>query len=679
MYILNKMVEIDKYKFHEIEMNCLQNCSQWNLSINTLQSDCKIKITEASGKNYFLNKLSIHILNQISDLGFFKFSSSFLDLYFVKSIENNKDQIQYLKINPKFPLSYKFFESKDKKEIANPNNFKFFIDFDLSKRKIFNNITYDICKYTYEFIVIGKIHSLKLFEIPLIFEIKGRDIYLLIKKYILENKNIFENNEDNKNIFISILNSINFHIGFLFKVENLGINNEYKISILKVLIEFNIDTSYFTSNNIILECNEEIKSNFFGMDVLYVEEKGNKIPKGSFNIENYGFSKESIEENIKSLKNKSDFNSSPSFMSNKENNSQTSFNNFNSNNFLKNQSFNEYNDLISNSKTSYYKKNSVNNNNLHNKHNNNFQIFTNIENKENNMSYQISDPNKIITSNNLKLQSKNKVESFPSNSSDLNITNSKSSFNVQKHHNITSSPFNQSPFLLNKNQFSNINFFNKNQNSSILQISNFYQFITNTTSVIDENRFYSIFDFFNSYEYSSLYGIECFYKYLFPSNINQKNFNLTYYPTLSGFNIETKNNESISFFEENNIFNRQCFYFKIKEVLKKYPQISYTYLDDIVYDKSWFAILWIPKSTNYGSSEVSFLVYYRFGTQNKITGIRYISIIGILANKIDEDNQLFWFGNNSSNKVYDFKIQEEFLKTKGNYLFYLVSKYLYII
>lgn len=670
-------METDKYKFHEIEMNCLQNCTQWNLSINTLQSDCKIKITEASGKNYFLNKLSIHILNQISDLGFFKFSSSFLDLYFVKSIENNKDQIQYLKINPKFPINYKFFESKEKKEIANPNNFKFFIDFDLSKRKIFNNITYDICQYTYEFIVLGKIHSFKLFEIPLIFEIKGRDIYLLIKKYVLENNMSFENNEDYKNIFIPILNSINFHIGFLFKVENLGINNDAKISILKVLIEFNIETSYFTSNQIIIEeYTEEMKRNFFGMDVSYLEEKGNKIIKGSFNIENYGFSKESIEENLKSIKKKhSDFNSSPSFLCIKENNSRTSLNNFNSNNFL--QSFNEYNGLISNnSKTSCYKKNSLNNNKLQNK-NNNIQIFTNIENKENNMSYQISDSNsnKIITLNNLKLQSKNKVESFPSNSSDLNITNSKSSFNVQNNHNITSSPFNQSPYLLNRNQYSNINFFHKNHNSFNLQISNFYQFITNTTSVIDENKFYSIFNFFKSYEYSSLYGIECFYKYLFPSNINQKNCNLTYYPTLSGFNIETKNNECISFFEENNTFNRLCFYFKIKEILKKYPQISYTYLDDIVYDKSWFAILWIPKSTNYGSSEVSFLVYYRFGNRNKISGIRYISIIGILANKIDEENQLFWFGNNISNKVYDFKIQEEFLKTKGTYLFYLVSKY----
>ena len=153
----------------------------------------------------------------------------------------------------------------------------------------------------------------------------------------------------------------------------------------------------------------------------------------------------------------------------------------------------------------------------------------------------------------------------------------------------------------------------------------------------------------------------------------------------SYFSIEDLNSKSnfkknlscnihrISYYEENNIFNRQILNNTIDNLFKQHTELENLVISDINNEKSWFSLLWTPKSTNYGSNEVSFLVIYRF--RNKISNgsLKTLSIIGIIANKIDEDNQLFWFANPNANNVYDFKVQDEFMRSKSNYLFYSVS------
>ena len=123
-------------------------------------------------------------------------------------------------------------------------------------------------------------------------------------------------------------------------------------------------------------------------------------------------------------------------------------------------------------------------------------------------------------------------------------------------------------------------------------------------------------------------------------------------------NKDLKDCKNVSFFEEANIYNRPVFTQRINDIFDKY---SYIKLEDLklkdVTENSWFSILWTPQSLEYGVTEVSFLVYYSFNSLNLLkesksnnnleysnnTSENNLCILGILANTINEENELFWF------------------------------------
>lgn len=149
-------------------------------------------------------------------------------------------------------------------------------------------------------------------------------------------------------------------------------------------------------------------------------------------------------------------------------------------------------------------------------------------------------------------------------------------------------------------------------------------------------------------------------------------------------------NTKISYFEEASFYNRPNFNQKIEEIFNMYPELENWSLNEVS-EKSWFAILWTPKASYYGANDVSFLVFYRFKNKYLSGNLKSLPIIGVLGNVINEDNQLFWFGkytnktnlyipllftklaNPNATNVYDFKVQDEFMRSKSNYMFYAVS------
>eukprot|EP00340_Litonotus_pictus_P007315 CAMPEP_0170528448 /NCGR_PEP_ID=MMETSP0209-20121228/13949_1 /TAXON_ID=665100 ORGANISM="Litonotus pictus, Strain P1" /NCGR_SAMPLE_ID=MMETSP0209 /ASSEMBLY_ACC=CAM_ASM_000301 /LENGTH=293 /DNA_ID=CAMNT_0010819661 /DNA_START=86 /DNA_END=967 /DNA_ORIENTATION=- len=136
-------------------------------------------------------------------------------------------------------------------------------------------------------------------------------------------------------------------------------------------------------------------------------------------------------------------------------------------------------------------------------------------------------------------------------------------------------------------------------------------------------------------------------------------------------------NTKISYFEESSFYNRPLLNQKVNELLKMYPELESWTINEIT-DKSWFSVLWTPKAITYGSEEVSFLVFYRFKNKGSTGSLKSIPILGVLGNKIDEDNQLFWFANPNATNVYDFKVQDEFMRSKSNYLFYSENAHVFV-
>ncbi len=120
----------NKSKSHDIDMNCLQNCTIWLLSIKSIEetSQSKLKTSESTGKNYFLNKLMLNYSDLLLGFNFFKNSQSFLDFFFVKSMEQNKDKIEFLNVTLTFPIKY--FDLLTRDYQSEDESFKFFADFD---------------------------------------------------------------------------------------------------------------------------------------------------------------------------------------------------------------------------------------------------------------------------------------------------------------------------------------------------------------------------------------------------------------------------------------------------------------------------------------------------------------------------------------------------------------------
>jgi len=257
---------------HNLEMNCLQNSSLWNLKITFYPSDENISndiknenfkdannsssfpsknhnlnnnnsntiSSHFNGKNYFLNKLMLNYSNLLSNFNYFKLSGSFLDIFFVKSMQQNKDKIEFIKIKPCFPLNFSILSTFDKSKLNEKKDFfKFFVDFDLTKNEIFKNNHLLINKSKLEINLESKIHNISMFKYDNKIILDGKILIDMVRNRVLnvnrmedlknqEKKDKIEQNNNSNNkqkselkeIYCSILGNSNFNMGFILRIND---------------------------------------------------------------------------------------------------------------------------------------------------------------------------------------------------------------------------------------------------------------------------------------------------------------------------------------------------------------------------------------------------------------------------------------------------------------------------
>jgi hypothetical protein len=146
-----------------------------------------------------------------------------------------------------------------------------------------------------------------------------------------------------------------------------------------------------------------------------------------------------------------------------------------------------------------------------------------------------------------------------------------------------------------------------------------------------------------------------------------------------------KGDNSFLFYEEEYFYNRPTLHQRIFQLFDENSELKSLKFKEISND-SWMSILWIPKATEYGANDVSFLVFYRFNLKSFSNILQSMEIIGVMANKIDDSNQMFWFSKFNfiytvdplAHNVYDHKVQEEFMRSKSNYLIVYEKAYSFI-
>lgn len=200
---------------HNEEMSCLQRCLAWNCSVNYKSSSQSSNRILYSGKNYFLNKLNINYAAQLTKFDLFKYSASFFDIFFVKSMEQNKDKIEFLKMKPKLPISFSFFNN-----IKDEDCFKFFVDFDLKKGENYIELNKTFSETAIEFVFNSKIHKTKLFNNDNLLSIYGSQIISLVKSRI---ENLKLNKKENavNELYCNLVYNSNFNFGLVLHVGNL--------------------------------------------------------------------------------------------------------------------------------------------------------------------------------------------------------------------------------------------------------------------------------------------------------------------------------------------------------------------------------------------------------------------------------------------------------------------------
>ena len=136
----------------------------------------------------------------------------------------------------------------------------------------------------------------------------------------------------------------------------------------------------------------------------------------------------------------------------------------------------------------------------------------------------------------------------------------------------------------------------------------------------------------------------------------------------------------ISFSENQPIHNRLNFRDRVNEIYRIYPEYQNLTLKDIT-DNSYFSILWSPtKSSHNYTNNTSFLVFYRFRNKYLSNSVKFVPVIGLLTNKLDEE---FWLINtnlnynpNLMNNSNFNKILEDYSKNKYKYSQVIVNKML---
>src|SRR5262249_53523122 len=95
-------------------------------------------------------------------------------------------------------------------------------------------------------------------------------------------------------------------------------------------------------------------------------------------------------------------------------------------------------------------------------------------------------------------------------------------------------------------------------------------------------------------------------------------------------------------------------------------------------DNSYFSILWSPtKSSNNYTNNTSFLVFYRFRNKYLSNSVKYVPVIGLITDKLNEE---FWLTNSNlncnPNQMNDStfnRIVDDFSKNKYRYNQVIVS------
>jgi hypothetical protein len=137
----------------------------------------------------------------------------------------------------------------------------------------------------------------------------------------------------------------------------------------------------------------------------------------------------------------------------------------------------------------------------------------------------------------------------------------------------------------------------------------------------------------------------------------------------------SKNISCLNFVEDTPLHMRANLITKTAEIFKHNPEFENLNLSDIS-ENSYFSILWTPtKSTGKFINQTSFLVFYRFkSTRILSNNIKYLQIVGLIPNKLDEE---FWLSNVNNNVVTNEnlfnKSIDDFFKNKYKFLQYNVS------
>lgn len=176
---------------HLFEMKCLLNCINWKLSINKFDSEGVMIYNHSNsslntnknclyinGRNYFLSDFVLNYTQHLMDFKYFEMNTSFLDLFFVKSFQQNKDKIKVFNLDTSsdiFPISNSYLNKNSDSE-----SFKFFVNFDLSNSEVVNSSNF-LFTEKIEFNIESNVHNTTFFKQPIKIILEGDKILQMIK------------------------------------------------------------------------------------------------------------------------------------------------------------------------------------------------------------------------------------------------------------------------------------------------------------------------------------------------------------------------------------------------------------------------------------------------------------------------------------------------------------------
>jgi hypothetical protein len=239
--------------------------------------------------------------------------------------------------------------------------------------------------------------------------------------------------------------------------------------------------------------------------------------------------------------------------------------------------------------------------------------------------------------------------------------------------------------------------YNQNNKMIVTNFCNWKSFMTTSTPLVYQCEDLTVKDFFKAFDKVDSFGLDCLFKW---RGSYIKN---CYYPTLSSFYLEITNSKSlfllngnqqqnttndlnstldsvfshishisldnekkchsIQFLEDKPLHFRPTFKAKISEIFDSYRDhaVEELTLGDIS-EESYFSILWTPKKTQFiDDNNISFLIYYSFREKIISNSIKFLPVIGIITNRIQDE--FFWFSNQAL--VNQLTFREDFINNKN--------------